>query len=73
VFDTENNEGVLKATDNVLILHFQCAKNHAKVEEAIRGKVRAGSTNLGDPSRVYLRKPQYDWRFESTSFFRRVG
>ncbi|TEB27325.1 glycoside hydrolase [Coprinellus micaceus] len=64
VFDTENDEGVLKATDNVLILHFNCAKNHAKAEEAIRGKVRAGSANLGDPSRVYLRKPQYDWRWD---------
>ncbi|KAH8920841.1 glycoside hydrolase family 2 protein, partial [Atractiella rhizophila] len=26
--------------------------------------VRAGSTNLGDPSRVYVRKAQYGWRWD---------
>lgn len=47
---------------NTLLLHFKSAKALAKAEEAKYGKVRAGSTNLGDPSRVYVRKAQYDWR-----------
>lgn len=54
--------GALQAT-NGLLLHFKSAKAHAKAEEAKFGKVRAGSTNLGDPSRVYVRKAQYDWRY----------
>lgn len=62
VHDTKGEAGVIKATNNVLLLHFHCAKTYAKAQEAVYGKVRAGSTNLGDPSRVYLRKPQYDWR-----------
>lgn len=45
-----------------LLLHFKSAKAVAKAEEAKFGKVRAGSVNLGDPSRVYVRKAQYDWR-----------
>jgi len=49
-------------TENNLLLHFKSAKALAKSEEAKYGKVRAGSTNLGDPSRVYVRKAQYDWR-----------
>ncbi|KAF5314882.1 hypothetical protein D9619_007494 [Psilocybe cf. subviscida] len=39
--------------DNSILLHFKSAKVLAKAEEAKYGKVRAGSTNLGDPSRVY--------------------
>ncbi|KAF8959158.1 glycoside hydrolase family 2 protein [Flammula alnicola] len=57
------NEIVLKA-ENTLFLHFKSAKALAKAEEAKYGKVRAGSTNLGDPSRVYVRKAQYDWRWD---------
>ncbi|KAF8875633.1 glycoside hydrolase [Infundibulicybe gibba] len=48
--------------ENTLLLHFKSAKALAKAEEAKYGQVRAGSTNLGDPSRVYVRKAQYDWR-----------
>lgn len=40
------------------------AKYVAKELEKKYGRVRAGSCNLGDPSRVYLRKAQYDWRYE---------
>ncbi|KAG6856280.1 hypothetical protein H0H87_005890 [Tephrocybe sp. NHM501043] len=49
---------------NTLLLHFKSAKALAKAEEEKYGKVRAGSTNLGDPSRVYVRKAQYDWRWD---------
>lgn len=52
----------LKDTGNSLLLHFKSAKLVAKELEARYGRVRAGSTNLGDPSRVYLRKAQYCWR-----------
>lgn len=55
------DETPLLETNN-LLLHFKSAKILAKVEEAKYGIVRAGSTNLGDPSRVYVRKAQYDWR-----------
>ncbi len=48
---------------NVLYLHFKSAKLAAKELEKKYGRVRAGSTNLGDPSRVYVRKAQYDWRY----------
>ncbi|CAA7266101.1 unnamed protein product [Cyclocybe aegerita] len=51
-------------SENILLLHFKSAKALAKVEEEKYGKVRAGSTNLGDPSRVYIRKAQYDWRWD---------
>ncbi|THH31617.1 hypothetical protein EUX98_g2590 [Antrodiella citrinella] len=54
----------LKANDNTLLLHFKSAKVIAKALEAQHGRVRAGSTNLGDPSRVYVRKAQYDWRWD---------
>ncbi|KAL0960497.1 hypothetical protein HGRIS_005535 [Hohenbuehelia grisea] len=47
-----------------LLLHFKSVKKLAKDEEERFGKVRAGSTNLGDPSRVYIRKAQYDWRWD---------
>ncbi|TFY76607.1 hypothetical protein EWM64_g7406 [Hericium alpestre] len=53
----------LKA-ENVLLLHFKSASKIAKELEAKYGRVRAGSTNLGDPSRVYVRKAQYDWRWD---------
>ncbi|KAF8130046.1 glycoside hydrolase [Mycena galopus ATCC 62051] len=49
---------------NTLFLHFKSALHLAKELEAKMGKVRAGSTNLGDPSRVYVRKAQYDWRWD---------
>jgi beta-mannosidase len=47
---------------NTLLLHFKSAHLLAKELEAQMGVVRAGSTNLGDASRVYVRKAQYDWR-----------
>ncbi|KAF7300960.1 hypothetical protein MIND_00659100 [Mycena indigotica] len=53
----------LKA-QNTLLLHFKSAQLLAKKLEKEMGKVRAGSTNLGDPSRVYVRKAQYDWRWD---------
>ncbi|KAJ7740535.1 glycoside hydrolase superfamily [Mycena metata] len=49
---------------NTLLLHFKSALLLAKELEAQMGVVRAGSTNLGDPSRVYVRKAQYDWRWD---------
>lgn len=49
--------------ENNLLLHFKCAKDIALSEEAKYGRVRAGSCNLGHPSRVYVRKAQYDWRY----------
>ncbi|KAJ6473141.1 glycoside hydrolase [Mycena sanguinolenta] len=49
---------------NTLFLHFKSAHHLAKELEAQMGRVRAGSTNLGDPSRVYVRKAQYDWRWD---------
>lgn len=52
----------LQDQDNLLLLHFTSAKKLAKELEAQYGRVRAGSTNLGDPSRVYVRKAQYGWR-----------
>ncbi|KAI0671265.1 glycoside hydrolase [Trametes maxima] len=51
-------------TGNVLLLHFRSAKLVAKALEHKYGRVRAGSANLGDPSRVYLRKAQYNWRWD---------
>ncbi|OCH85238.1 glycoside hydrolase [Obba rivulosa] len=53
----------LHPSDNILLLHFKPAKLIAKELEEQYGRVRAGSTNLGDPSRVYVRKAQYDWRY----------
>ena len=52
----------LKDSGNQLLLHFLSAKRLAKALEKQFGRVRAGSTNLGDPSRVYVRKAQYCWR-----------
>ncbi|KAJ6544339.1 glycoside hydrolase [Mycena capillaripes] len=49
---------------NTLFLHFKSALHLAKTLEAEMGAVRAGSTNLGDASRVYVRKAQYDWRWD---------
>ncbi|KAL5495319.1 hypothetical protein ACEPAI_782 [Sanghuangporus weigelae] len=50
--------------ESSLLLHFKCAKDIALSEEAKYGRVRAGSCNLGHPSRVYVRKAQYDWRWD---------
>ncbi|KAH8082418.1 glycoside hydrolase superfamily, partial [Cristinia sonorae] len=50
--------------ESTLLLHFKSAKVIAKKLEGKYGRVRAGSTNLGDPSRVYVRKAQYDWRWD---------
>ncbi|KAG7088707.1 hypothetical protein E1B28_012677 [Marasmius oreades] len=50
--------------DNTLFFHFKSAKLLAKELEGKFGRVRGGSTNLGDPSRVYVRKAQYDWRWD---------
>ena len=47
---------------NTLLLHFFPAGKIAYELEKKYGRVRAGSCNLGDPSRVYVRKAQYDWR-----------
>ncbi|TFY81787.1 hypothetical protein EWM64_g2220 [Hericium alpestre] len=58
----------LKA-ENVLLLHFKSASKIAKELEAKYGRMRAGSTNLGDPSRVYVRKAQYDWRCDPIDFY----
>lgn len=55
-----------------MLLHFKSAKLIAKALEARHGRVRAGSTNLGDPSRVYVRKAQYDWRYVQLSSIWRV-
>ncbi|KAH9891930.1 glycoside hydrolase [Cubamyces lactineus] len=53
----------LKNSGNELLLHFRSAKLVAKALEKHFGRVRAGSTNLGDSSRVYVRKAQYCWRW----------
>jgi len=50
--------------ENILLLHFKSAAAVARALEEKYGRVRAGSTNLGDPSRVYVRKAQYDWRWD---------
>ncbi|KAJ8089496.1 hypothetical protein PM082_014751 [Marasmius tenuissimus] len=50
--------------ENTLFFHFKSAKLLAKELEEKFGRVRGGSTNLGDPSRVYVRKAQYDWRWD---------
>lgn len=63
----EGEETATSLKQNTLLLHFKSAKKLAKAEEARYGKVRAGSTNLGDPSRVYVRKAQYDWRYVAVS------
>ncbi|TFK38913.1 glycoside hydrolase [Crucibulum laeve] len=63
--DVSQSDGIpVLQEKNSLLLHFYSAKAYAKAEEAKYGKVRAGSVNLGDPSRVYLRKAQYDWRWD---------
>ncbi|KAJ9105971.1 hypothetical protein QFC19_003306 [Naganishia cerealis] len=49
---------------NELLLRFFPAAMAAKALEAEHGKVRAGSCNLGDPSRVYVRKMQACWRWD---------
>ncbi|KAJ8473477.1 hypothetical protein ONZ45_g16279 [Pleurotus djamor] len=56
------DDSVTSSKLNTIFLHFKSAKKAAKDEEERYGAVRAGSTNLGDPSRVYIRKAQYDWR-----------
>ncbi|KAG8881419.1 hypothetical protein FRB97_009614 [Tulasnella sp. 331] len=53
----------LKTTNN-LLLHFKSAKAIAKELERKYGPLRAGSCNLGDPSRVYARKAQYQWGWD---------
>ncbi|KIJ38893.1 glycoside hydrolase family 2 protein [Sphaerobolus stellatus SS14] len=53
-----------QTTQHTLLLHFKSAKLIAKDLEKKYGRVRAGSVNLGDPSRVYVRKAQYDWRWD---------
>jgi len=46
-----------------LVLRFSSAKKIAKDLEADYGAVPTGSRDLGDPSRVYVRKAQYQWRW----------
>nr|GAT54791.1 predicted protein [Mycena chlorophos] len=58
---------------NTLLLHFKSAQLLAKRLEAEMGRVRAGSTNLGDPSRVYVRKAQYNWRWDWAPEFMTCG
>lgn len=58
----ESNLNLLLKNGNTLLLHFKSAKKRALEEADRRGYHRAGSVNLGDPSRLYLRKAQYDWR-----------
>ncbi|KAL5534294.1 hypothetical protein ACEPAG_756 [Sanghuangporus baumii] len=62
-YQIQLNPANLKS-ENSLLLHFKCAKDIALSEEAKYGRVRAGSCNLGHPSRVYVRKAQYDWRWD---------
>lgn len=57
------------SSSNELLLRFRSARKHGQELEAKHGKVRAGSTNLGDPSRVYVRKAQYAWRWDWVSLF----
>jgi beta-mannosidase len=45
-----------KLPENTLVLHFSPARKLAKQLESKYGVVRAGSCNLGDPSRVYVRQ-----------------
>ena len=52
----------IRPTGNSLLLHFLSAKKIALELEKEHGRVRAGSVNLAHPSRVYVRKAQYDWR-----------
>ena len=47
--------------DNLLVLRFSSAKSIAKDLEAEYG---AAHTDVGDPSRVYVRKTQYQWRWD---------
>jgi len=56
-------------SSNTLLLHFKSAKLYAKALEEKYGRVRAGSSNLGDPSRVYVRKAQYHWRWDWVGLF----
>lgn len=63
MFQTHLVSVKLKAS-NTLILHFHSAAKLARQLEEKYGRVRAGSTNLGDPSRVYVRKAQYGWRWD---------
>ncbi|KAG8785886.1 hypothetical protein FRC20_010933 [Serendipita sp. 405] len=51
-------------SSNTLVLHFRSAKHYSKELEQRYGAVRAGSCNLGDPSRVYIRKAQYHYRWD---------
>lgn len=54
----------LKPGENILLLHFKSALLEAQALESQFGRVRAGSCNLGDPNRVYVRKAQYGWRWD---------
>ncbi|TFK38908.1 galactose-binding domain-like protein, partial [Crucibulum laeve] len=63
--DVSQSDGIpVLQEKNSILLCFYSAKAYAKPEEAKYGKVCARSVNLGDPSRVYLRKAQYDWRWD---------
>ena len=57
-----NSQYISQDNENLLILRFSAVKKIAKDLEAEYGTVSAGSCNLGDPSRVYVRKTQYQWR-----------
>ncbi|KAG9090593.1 hypothetical protein FRC06_000958 [Ceratobasidium sp. 370] len=61
---TPKPQNALKQGKNTLLLHFKSALLEAKALESKYGRVRAGSCNLGDPSRVYVRKAQFGWRWD---------
>ncbi|KAI0629938.1 glycoside hydrolase [Trametes polyzona] len=63
-YEVPASRQILRDTGNILLLHFKSSKLVAKELEGRYGRVRAGSTNLGDPSRVYVRKAQYAWRWD---------
>lgn len=50
--------------DNLLVLRFSSAKKIAKDLEGEYGVVPTASCDLSDPSRVYVRKAQYQWRWD---------
>ncbi|KAF8608367.1 glycoside hydrolase [Ceratobasidium sp. AG-I] len=60
----EQPKHALKEGKNILLLHFKSALLEAQALEEKYGRVRAGSCNLGDPSRVYVRKAQFGWRWD---------
>ena len=50
--------------DNLLVLRFSSIKKIAKDLEGEYGVVPTASCDFSDPSRVYIRKAQYQWRWD---------